>query len=47
MKYCYINGDMAQYTGKTQFLYGETCYEVVMIEGHMKGEFKWTFRKPK
>lgn len=47
MKYCYINGDKAKYTGKSEMLHGALCYEVIMIEGHMTGQIKHTYREPK
>lgn len=46
MNYCYIKGDKAQYTGHSEMIYGELCYEVILLEGHLKGQKKWTYRAP-
>lgn len=45
--YTYINGDKAEYTEKKEFLYSRFAYEVIMIEGHEKGKYKWTIKNPK
>ena len=42
-----IKGDLAQYTGNSEVIYGGLFYEVIMLEGHMIGESKWTQRPPK
>jgi hypothetical protein len=44
--YTYINGDKAIYTGRSEILYGDTCYEVKIIEGHRKGDIAHTYRAP-
>ena len=46
-KATYFNGDKAEYTGKTEILYGAIGYEAVLVEGHHKGETIWTYRAPK
>ena len=35
-----FKGDAAKFTGKSEFLYGKMFYEVEIIEGHLKGQFK-------
>lgn len=42
----YWKGDKARYTGKQEDQHGATFYELEMLEGHLKGEFKWTQREP-
>jgi hypothetical protein len=42
----YFHGDKAEYTGRIQVLYGKVCYEVRVVEGHLKGQFKWTYVEP-
>jgi len=42
----YFHGDKAEYTGKSEELYGETAYEIKMIEGHRKGDLLWTYAAP-
>jgi hypothetical protein len=46
MKTLYWHGDLARYTGKTEMLHGGLFYEIEMLEGHLKGEFKLTQRAP-
>ncbi|MFM0432325.1 hypothetical protein PQQ75_25165 [Paraburkholderia aspalathi] len=46
MKTLYWHGDLARYTGATVTLYGGLFYEIEMLEGHMKGDFKLTQRAP-
>lgn len=46
MQTTYWNGDKARYTGKTMVLHGGTFYEIVLIEGHLKGQTKVTQRAP-
>ena len=43
----YFKGDKAEYTGKVVVLHGGTFYEVVMLEGHMKGATKVVKNAPK
>ena len=43
----YLFGDLAEYTGKVTVIHGGTFYEVIMLEGHMKGESKVTTTPPK
>ena len=43
----YWKGDLAKYTGNSQELHGETCYELELLEGHRKGDNVWTYRAPK
>ncbi len=40
-------GDAAVYTGKTQLLHGGLFYELLMLEGHLKGQIKLTLQAPK
>jgi uncharacterized protein (DUF427 family) len=42
----YFKGDKMTYTGKSELVHGETCYEAIIIEGHRKGETIWTYRAP-
>lgn len=43
----YNNGDLAEYTGKSQVIYGAVFFEILMLEGHLKGQIKATVRAPK
>jgi hypothetical protein len=43
----YLNGDLAEYNGKSQLLHGAMCYEVVMIEGHLAGQIRHTYNAPR
>jgi hypothetical protein len=43
----YLKGDLAEYTGEVLPLHGGIFYEVVMLEGHLKGEFRVTTVAPK
>lgn len=43
----YFKGDKAEYTGKVLTLHGGTFYEVVMLEGHTKGQMKVVKDGPK
>lgn len=43
----YWKGHKAEYTGKKEFLYGAWFYELRILDGHMKGEFKLTSKEPK
>jgi len=36
----YFKGDLAVYTGKSEIIYGGLFYEVLMCEGHLKGQIK-------
>lgn len=40
------HGDEAEYTGKSQFLHGARCYELLLLEGHRKDELVWTYQPP-
>ena len=42
----YFKGDKARYTGKSEVLHGGLFYEVVVLEGHRKGEKKWVHNAP-
>ena len=44
--FTYWKGDKARYTGKTEYLYGATFYEIELIEGNLTGEKKLTQRAP-
>ena len=39
-------GDLAEYTGKHEVVHGEECYELVLLDGHRKGDKVWTYRAP-
>lgn len=43
---CYFKGDKAKYTGNTEIIHGGLFYEIELLEGHMKGQFKVTQRAP-
>lgn len=43
----HFKGDLAAYTGCTEHLYGQTGYELILLEGHRKGDNVWTYRAPK
>jgi hypothetical protein len=38
----FIRGDAARHTGRSEMMHGGMFHEVEMLEGHMKGEKKWT-----
>ena len=42
----YHYGDKAQYTGKTETLYGGIFYEIIWLKGTHKGETSLTRRAP-
>ena len=42
----YWKGDKIEYTGKTEYLYGELFYEFVFLEGHKKGQTGVTEKSP-
>ena len=46
MKTTYKNGDKAVYTGKSEIVYGKRLFEIKMVEGHLKGEIKSTYKCP-
>ena len=46
MQTIYHFGDKARYTGKTEIIHGGLFYEIEYMEGHRKGQFIWTARKP-
>lgn len=46
-KFIYWKGDKAEYTGKTDCISGGLFYEIRLVEGHLKGQTKWTQREPK
>ena len=43
----YFKGDAAEYTGKVLQLHGGTFYEVKMMEGVNKGQFKVVVNAPR
>ena len=43
----YFKGDLAEYTGKSEDFYGKAFYEVLMLEGHLKGEMRVVPNPPK
>jgi hypothetical protein len=42
----YWYGDLARYTGESRAIHGGMFFEVELMEGHMKGQKKWTQRNP-
>lgn len=42
----YYKGDLAKYTGKSEILYGGKFFEIVLLEGYLKGIKRWTARCP-
>ena len=40
----YLEGELVQYTGKTELLHGQTAYELIYLEGYRKGQTRWTYR---
>ncbi len=36
----YFKGDLAEYTGKSSVMHGATFFEVIMLEGHLKGTIR-------
>lgn len=42
----YFYGDLAEYTGKSEKLYGGLFYEIRILEGHKQGDLKFTQRAP-
>lgn len=46
MKTLYWHGDLARYTGVTMTLHGGLFYEIEILEGWLKGQFKLTQRAP-
>jgi len=47
MKTTYFKGDLAEYTGKSEMLYGKMFYEVRLLEGHLTGETRDVSKPPK
>ena len=45
--YTYSKGDKAEYTGKSEILYGKVFYEVLLLEGHLKGQIRVVANPPK
>jgi hypothetical protein len=43
----YSQGDLAEYTGKSQVIYGTVFFEILMLEGHLEGSLKVITRAPK
>lgn len=43
----YWYGDLAEYTGITKLVDKTVFYEIKLLEGHLKGQTKWTYRAPK
>ena len=46
MKTAYFKGDKAEYTGKSETQFGGIFYEVLMLEGHLKGQSRWIVDPP-
>ena len=38
----YWKGDLAEYTGKSEVLYGGLFHEYLLLEGHRKGDKIWS-----
>jgi hypothetical protein len=47
MNTTYFKGDLAEYTGKKEYLHGAYFYEIKILEGHMKGQLKLIIKEPK
>ncbi len=43
----YWKGDLAAYTGKRETIHGAPMFELILLEGHRKGDLIWTSRAPK
>lgn len=43
---CYINGDVARYTGSKEVKHYATWFEVKMMDGHESGKLKVTSECP-
>ncbi len=43
----YFMGDLAEYTGYSQVLFGTRFYEVLLLEGHLEGEKRLVKNPPK
>lgn len=41
----YWKGDLAEYTGKSEVIYGGLFYEYLLLEGHRKGDKIWSPRQ--
>ena len=46
-KTTYFKGDKAEYTGKTEELYGGLFYEIKLLEGHLKDHLRLINRSTK
>lgn len=42
----YYQGDLAEYTGKSEILFGKKCYEIEILQGPFAGQKKFTYRDP-
>lgn len=42
----YWRGDLAEYTGKSEVIYGGLFHEYVILEGHRAGDIIWSPRLP-
>lgn len=40
MKYGYFHGDKGTYTGKSMELHGKLFYEILLIEGQNRGQWR-------
>ncbi len=45
-KTVYFKGDLAEYTGKTEHLYKQKFYEILLLEGHLQGQTRLIKRSP-
>ncbi len=43
----YFMGDRAEYTGESRMLHGGLFFALLMLDGHLNGEERWTTRAPK
>jgi hypothetical protein len=42
----YWKGDKAQYTGKSEMVYGGKFFQITLLEGMYTGQERWTSRCP-
>ena len=42
----YFKGNKAEYTGKSEMVYGGKFFEIRLLDGHEKGKLKWTSKCP-
>jgi hypothetical protein len=42
----YWKGNKAKYTGNSEVIHNGLFYELELLEGHLKGQKKWTQKQP-